>query len=261
MSLYDATSKRCIYAYVIHDPLTHERNKSNTESVDLEHEMICCSHLYSSLSILLHHYQASIPAFFFNYSCNYQLLTVHNALAIKSTKTSNLAIGNTMIIITTIYIVLGLTTYRTFGADLESNFLGNYGNNVVIDLVRLFIILSVALLFPLTIFTARASVMSILGPAYVTKFNSKHVFFTISLLLVAFAYVVAISVANLNVILGVGGALSTVPITLVLPGSYTASLAEKGPAGDGDRRKGRVAMITGYVLTFLCLYGALAMRN
>ncbi|KAM3569263.1 hypothetical protein VYU27_008634 [Nannochloropsis oceanica] len=204
---------------------------------------------------------ASIPAFFFNYSCNYQLLTVHNALAIKSTKTSNLAIGNTMIIITTIYIVLGLTTYRTFGADLESNFLGNYGNNVVIDLVRLFIILSVALLFPLTIFTARASVMSILGPAYVTKFNSKHVFFTISLLLVAFAYVVAISVANLNVILGVGGALSTVPITLVLPGSYTASLAEKGPAGDGDRRKGRVAMITGYVLTFLCLYGALAMRN
>jgi len=206
------------------------------------------------------HPQASIPAFFFNYSSNYQLLTVHNALTKKSTKTSNLAIGTTMGIITTVYVVLGLTTYNTFGADLQANFLGNYGNNIVIDLARLFIIISVALLFPLTIFTARASIMSILGPNFLKEFNSKRVFLTITLLLVAFAFVVAISVANLNVILGVGGALSTVPITLVLPGSYTASLAKEGPAGDGDRRKGRLAMYSGYVLTFLCLYGALAMQ-
>lgn len=203
---------------------------------------------------------AAIPAFFFNYSSNYQLLTVHNALAKKSTKTSNLAVGTCMGIITFVYIVLGLTTYNTFGADLQSNFLGNYGNNLFIDLARLFIIISVALLFPLTIFTARASIMSILGPKFLKKYNSKRVFLSTTLLLVAFAYVVAISVSNLNVVLGVGGALSTVPITLVLPGSYTMSLAKEGPAGDGDRRRGRLAMYTGYVLTFLCLYGALAMR-
>ncbi len=130
----------------------------------------------------------------------------------------------------------------------------------MLDLARLFIIVSVALLFPLTIFTARASVMSMLGPKFLKRHNSKRVFFTTTMLLIAFAFVVAISVANLNVILGVGGALSTVPITLVLPGSYTTSLAKHGPAGESDRRKGRLAMYSGYALTFLCLYGALAMQ-
>ncbi len=52
---------------------------------------------------------------------------MHNSLAIKSTKTSNLAIATCMSIITLTYAALGLTTYFTFGTDLQSNFLGNYG--------------------------------------------------------------------------------------------------------------------------------------
>lgn len=77
-------------------------------------------------------------------------MTVHNALAKKSTKTTGLAIGSALAFTSVAYVVMGLCAYFTFGQNTQANILGNYGNALPIDLCRLAIIASVAMLFPLT---------------------------------------------------------------------------------------------------------------
>lgn len=189
---------------------------------------------------------------------NYQLLVVHNALKHKSPRTTSLAVAASLGFTSVAYLVMGLCTYFTFGTNTMANVLGSYGNALAIDLCRLAVIASVTLLFPLTVFTSRISVMSILGKDFVRRHNPKRVFLLVTVALVAFNWLVAVSVSSINVILGISGALSTVPIALLLPGSYLAALAAPGPAGRSDRIKGRVAMWAGVVLTAICLYGSLA---
>ena len=102
--------------------------------------------------------------------------------------------------------------------------------------------------------------MSILGPEFVKRYHPKRVFIAVTIAILAFNWVVAISVSQINLILGVAGALSTVPIALLLPGQYLVALSP-GPAGKMDRLKGRVAMWAGIVLTVMCLYGSLAVGS
>lgn len=67
---------------------------------------------------------AAVPIFFFNYSSNYQLLTVHNALAEKSPRTTSLAVGGALGFTSVAYIVMGLSAYFTFGRNVNANVLG-----------------------------------------------------------------------------------------------------------------------------------------
>lgn len=69
-----------------------------------------------------------------------------------------------------------------------------------------------------------------------------------------------VGISQINLILGVAGALSTVPITLVLPGRYLIALSQ-GPEGKAQRIKGHVALWAGVVLTIVCLYGTLAVGS
>jgi amino acid permease len=102
------------------------------------------------------------------------------------------------------------------------------------------------------------SVMSLLGGDFVKRHHPKRVFYFVTIAIILINWAVAVSVASINVILGVAGALSTVPIALLLPGKYLAALSAPGPAGKADRLKGRVAMWAGVCLTVVCLYGSLA---
>jgi len=69
---------------------------------------------------------ASIPVFFFNFSSNYQLLTVHNALEarIQHPRTTSHAIGVALVFVSVAYVVMGLSAYFTFGRNTEANILG-----------------------------------------------------------------------------------------------------------------------------------------
>lgn len=102
--------------------------------------------------------------------------------------------------------------------------------------------------------------MSMLGGAFVKQHGPKRVFIATAVAIIAFNWVVAVGISQINLILGVAGALSTVPISLVLPGQYLVALSP-GPEGKTDRIKGRVAMWAGVALTVICLYGALAVGS
>lgn len=67
---------------------------------------------------------AAVPVFFFNYSSNYQLLTVHNALAKKSPRTTSLAVGSALSVASVAYVVMGVSAYLTFGKNVNANILG-----------------------------------------------------------------------------------------------------------------------------------------
>lgn len=185
-------------------------------------------------------------------------MTVHNALRVKSPRTTSLAIASSLGFTSVAYVVMGLCAYFTFGTNTQANILGNFGNAIAVDLCRLFVIVSVSMLFPLTVFTSRVSIMSMLGKGRVKQWGAKRVFFLATIGILLLNWLIAITVSRINVILGVAGALSTVPIALLLPGQYLVNLAAPGDAGKHDRIKGRVAMWSGVVLTGICLYGSLA---
>ena len=71
-------------------------------------------------------------------------------------------------------------------------------------------------------------------------------------------YAIALCVQSLNAILGVVGAIATVPITLTLPGIYMALLARGGLKGVFDRVVGWGCFVMGMLITVFCLYGTLA---
>lgn len=188
-------------------------------------------------------------------------MTVHNSLAKKSTRTTRRAIASSLGFTSVAYLVMGLCSYFTFGTNTQANILGNYGNALAVDLCRLAVIVSVSMLFPLTVYTSRVSIMAMLGKDRIRKWGPKRVFFLVTIAILLLNWLVAVAVSDISVILGVAGALSTVPIALLLPGQYLIALAAPGDAGRSDRLKGRIAMWSGIMLTGICLYGSLAVGS
>lgn len=86
------------------------------------------------------------------------------------------------------------------------------------------------------------------------------VFFTTTLALFAVTLALAFSCKNLSTILGVVGAVATVPISLTLPALYLARFTQDGrtPADRALYWVGCLGVVLGMAMTGLFLYGTFA---
>lgn len=135
----------------------------------------------------------------------------------------------------------------------------------------------------ITVFTARASLMTLLGPTGMAQIcrgrGTSSIFFSLTFLLLALTYAAALSFTNLSLILGFIGAIGIVPVSLTLPSLYlvyftSASLEEENEDHDKRQnggseksrrmRKERLLQILGYAgvvlgvsMTVFFLYGTL----
>lgn len=98
-----------------------------------------------------------------------------------------------------------------------------------------------------------------MGPRLVQKLYPSYVFIGWTLLLMGSSYILGLVLHELDFILGLIGAMATVPVTLILPGLYLAKLADPtSQRGRIDQWLGYGSMILGIFVSVLCLYGTLS---
>ncbi|CCH47131.1 Vacuolar amino acid transporter 5 [Wickerhamomyces ciferrii] len=105
---------------------------------------------------------ASFPIFVFAYTCHQNMFSLVNELDDKSNKNINKVIGSAIGIAMTLYILVGVTGYLSFGDNVEPNVIVGYSHAISSTIGRIAIVILVMLSFPLQCHPARASINHIL---------------------------------------------------------------------------------------------------
>ncbi|TFJ88733.1 hypothetical protein NSK_000302 [Nannochloropsis salina CCMP1776] len=220
----------------------------------------------ASASSLVHSFLLACPIFFVSFSIIYQVLPVHNALRYPSLTTTRRATAGALVFSGLTYLLVSVSAYLTFGDRVQGNLFKNYGNTGALAVSRVMMLAAVALRYPLVIFAARASLLSLIPSA--SLFASHH-FVSATVVLVVVSYLLALRFTDLNVIQGTVGALAMVPVCLTLPSLYFLRLSSLSPTlsslpaeEEGKTRRWRVAarigVGLGLVMTVLFMYGTYA---
>jgi len=112
---------------------------------------------YSASSIF-----ASFPIFVFAYTCHQNMFSLVNELEDKSSKNINRVIGSAIGIAMSLYILVGLTGYLSFGDNVEPNVIVGYSHAISSTIGRIAIVILVMLSYPLQCHPARASINHII---------------------------------------------------------------------------------------------------
>lgn len=175
-----------------------------------------------------------------------------------------------------LFIAVGLAGYLTFGDQVDGNIILLYPQAASTTVARFAIVLMVTFSFPLMFHPARISVNNIyywltrtdepeLGPedeqaplvagrkAHVVPFPTP-VFMVITLVLLAVAYVLAVSIKLFALVLAVVGATGSTAISFILPGLFGWKLFES-LAGRGASM---ALVVWGFAVMVVCLYSTLA---
>ncbi|CAM9024623.1 unnamed protein product [Wickerhamomyces anomalus] len=112
---------------------------------------------------------ASFPIFVFAYTCHQNMFSLVNELEDKSSRNINKVIGSAIGIAMSLYIVVGLTGYLSFGDNVEPNVIVGYSHAISSTIGRIAIVILVMLSYPLQCHPARASINHIIHYFYQVK--------------------------------------------------------------------------------------------
>jgi amino acid permease len=105
---------------------------------------------------------ASFPIFVFAYTCHQNMFSLVNELEDKSGKVINKVIGTAIGTAMTLYVIVGVTGYLTFGDNVQPNVIVGYPQTVSSTVGRIAIVILVMLSYPLQCHPARASINHIM---------------------------------------------------------------------------------------------------
>ncbi|CAN3364480.1 vacuolar amino acid transporter 6 [Diutina catenulata] len=175
-----------------------------------------------------------------------------------------------------LFIAVGLAGYLTFGDQVDGNIILSYPQAASTTVARFAIVLMVTFSFPLMFHPARISVNNIYywltrtdepesGPedeqaplvagrkAHVVPFPTP-VFMVITSVLLAVAYVLAVSIKSFALVLAVVGATGSTAISFILPGLFGWKLFESS----AGRAASMALVVWGFAVMVVCLYSTLA---
>lgn len=105
---------------------------------------------------------ASFPIFVFAYTCHQNMFSLVNELEDKSSKNINKVIVSAIGVAMTLYVIVGLTGYLSFGDNVEPNVIVGYSHAISSTVGRIAIVILVMLSYPLQCHPARASINHII---------------------------------------------------------------------------------------------------
>lgn len=188
----------------------------------------------------------SFPMFVFAYTCHQNMFSIVNELqageAGSRTRQANRIIRNAVVTACSVYVLVGILGYLTFGRAVNPNIITMYPSDSVTSLIgRMCIVVMVSMAFPLQCHPCRGSVNNI----YHTLFPQadegedatallgdedshgapavplpKRRFYIITTAIVAAAYAVAMSVTSLAKVLAFVGSTGSTSISFILPGLF-----------------------------------------
>lgn len=214
----------------------------------------------------------TLPIFVFAYTCHHNMFSVINEQVDKSFKVIRRIPIFAIVLAYFLYIIIGGTGYMTFGENIVGNILTLYPNSISTTIGRLAMLLLVMLAFPLQCHPCRSSVKNIIifienfrkGKLYdnrasfipLDNFNNedpqeeptqqnneepnlrseslRHINI-ITLCILLFSYLLAISITSLAKVLAIVGATGSTSISFILPGLFGYKLIGSEFTGTNER--------------------------
>ncbi|CAN3369508.1 vacuolar amino acid transporter 6 [Diutina catenulata] len=212
----------------------------------------------------------------FAFTGHQNMFSIINEARDKSMQSLGWLINFATITSAVLFIAVGLAGYLTFGDQVDGNIILSYPQAASTTVARFAIVLMVTFSFPLMFHPARISVNNIYywltrtdepesGPedeqaplvagrkAHVVPFPTP-VFMVITSVLLAVAYVLAVSIKSFALVLAVVGATGSTAISFILPGLFGWKLFESS-AGRGASM---ALVVWGFAVMVVCLYSTLA---
>lgn len=167
------------------------------------------------------HFFANLPIFVFAFTCHQNIFSVYNELVDNRPVYIERVIMYSIFIAVTVYQVIGIVGYLTFGNGVTANVIALYPPGSVVTCGQLAIATLVLLSYPLQCHPCRASLDRVLtrGAAGSSIIPTAR-FNIMTTAIIILSYVVAISVDNLATMLSLVGATGSTTIAYILPGLF-----------------------------------------
>ncbi|KAI9698558.1 MAG: hypothetical protein M1820_007448 [Bogoriella megaspora] len=198
---------------------------------------------------------ASFPVIVFAYTCHQNMFSILNEIANNSRARTTAVVTASIGIACTIYILVGITGYLSFGDKVSSNIVSDYTPSVASTIGRAAIVVLVMFSYPLQVHPCRASVDAVSkwrpnansskakppnspspprdtpllaspapGPISGAKRAPAEIsdtrFAAITTVIVILSYIVAMTVNSLAAVLAYVGSTGSTSISFILPGLF-----------------------------------------
>ncbi|KAI9330253.1 transmembrane amino acid transporter protein-domain-containing protein [Zopfochytrium polystomum] len=167
----------------------------------------------------------TLPIFVFAFTCHQNIFSIHNELIDNTVPRVGAVVRYSIWTAFSVYQVIGIIGYLTFGNAVASNVIQMYPSGPIITGGQIALAILFLLSYPLQCHPARASLDKVIsGGSHEPMSQSRYIIVTSGLL--AASYVLACTVKDLSTVLSLVGATGSTAICYILPGILYYRLRE-----------------------------------
>jgi amino acid permease len=203
----------------------------------------------------------NFPIFIFAFTCHQNVFSIYNELVDNSQANINSVLSNAIGITASIYQIIGVLGYLSFGDDVLPNIISMYETSTFVTIGRIAFVICILFSYPLQAHPARACLDKVLSfKSYSTNryskppspeiSNMKYIILTSGILILS--YIIAILISKLDLVLAFVGSTGSTTISFILPGIFYYKIHENDP---WDRKKILAACLAFYgsCVMIICL--------
>lgn len=189
---------------------------------------------------------SSLPVVVFAYTCHQNMFSIVNELKDDSPSTILGVIGSSIGSAASIYVLVSITGYITFGNSITANIISMYPTGVASTIGKAAIVILVLFSIPLQVHPCRASLDAVLkwrpnrsssntSPAAAAAVSrgdhaiapmSDGRFAALTTVILTLAYITALSVSSLDRMLAFVGSTGSTAISFILPGLFYYKISD-----------------------------------
>ncbi|KAL2062191.1 hypothetical protein VTL71DRAFT_6457 [Oculimacula yallundae] len=173
----------------------------------------------------------SFPVIVFAYTCHQNMFSILNEIKNNSHKSTTSVIAASIGSAASIYVLVAITGYLSFGNSVLGNIVGMYIPSVASTIGKAAIVVLVTFSYPLQVHPCRASVDAVLkwrpngmksAPQPVARNDTigELRFAVITTFIIVLSYIVAMTVSSLDKVLAYVGSTGSTSISFILPGLF-----------------------------------------
>jgi len=170
---------------------------------------------------------SSVPVIVFAYTCHQNMFSILNEIKDNSPRRIAGVISTSIGSAATIYVLVAITGYLSFGNDVAGNIISMYIPSVASTIGKAAIVILVMFSYPLQVHPCRASIDAVLkwrpsklNPIPRNDTISENKFAIVTAAIIVLSYVVAMTVSSLDKVLAYVGSTGSTSISFILPGLF-----------------------------------------
>jgi amino acid permease len=187
------------------------------------------------------------------YACQHAMIPIVRELKDPTPRRKALVAMGAMGIALTMFLIVGICGYLTFGSTVDSDILLSYPTSVIVNVCRVGIIIDVLTSYPLLMFVTRISIKNLLGTCgfagnnvtgkpsgccafWRDNFITSRMDFIATSIIAIFTVSIALLVSDLGIIAALTGATGATAIGYICPGFLYVALTRCRTGEDEEGR-------------------------